>query len=155
MATDDIQKALLGCEFFKELQPDQIASIIPLCRMHRFAAGETVYRQGDTGEFIFIVAEGAVVLERASSVGTRRGAVAMAILGKGRVLGGWSTLLNEPHTLMLSAVCQKPAALVALRGADLRRLMISDVRLGFGILEKLCFLLRDRVQLAIGAMENI
>jgi hypothetical protein len=56
---------------------------------------------------------------------------------------------------MLSAVCKKHSTLVALRGADLRGLMTSYIRLGFNILEQLCFLLRERVQLALGAMENI
>jgi CRP-like cAMP-binding protein len=155
MESSDIRKALEGCEFFKSLHPNQIATIIPICRFRRYAAGESVYRQGDSGEELFIIADGQVILERAVSVGARKGNVAVAILGKGRVIGCWSTLLDESHTLMLSAVCKKPSTLVALRGADLRGLMTSDIRLGFNILEQLCFLLRERVQLALGAMENI
>jgi hypothetical protein len=30
-----------------------------------------------------------------------------------------------------------------------------QIRLGFDILEQLCFLLRERIQFALGAMENI
>jgi CRP-like cAMP-binding protein len=114
-----------------------------------------VYRQGGAGRDLFIVAEGQVLLERAVSVGARRGSVAVAMLGKGRVFGGWSTLLNEEHVLMLSAVCRKPCALVALEGSELRRLMTGDIRLGFVILERLCFLLRERLQLALGAIETL
>jgi hypothetical protein len=102
-----------------------------------------------------IVIEGQVVLERAISVGARRGTVAVASLGQGRIFGGWSTLLNEPHLLMLSAVCNKPARLLTFQGAELRRLMTADMQLGFNLLEKLCFLLRERLQLALGAIENL
>jgi CRP-like cAMP-binding protein len=118
-------------------------------------AGDFVYRQGGAGENLFIVAEGQVLLERAVSVGARRGSVAVAMLGKGRVFGGWSTLLNEAHVLMLSAVCRKPCVLVTLKGGELRRLMTGDIPLGFAVLEKLCFLLRERLQLALGVIETL
>ena len=155
MDVSDIPKILVECEFFKDFDPEQIASIALICNTLRLDAGELVYRQGGSGENLFIVAEGQVILERAVSVGARRGSVAVAVLGKGRVFGGWSTLLNQAHTLMLSAVCRKPCVLIALKGADLRRLMTADISLGFAILERLCFLLRERLQLALGAIETL
>jgi hypothetical protein len=42
-----------------------------------------------------------------------------------------------------------------LNGAELRADMISDTRLGFNVMEKLCFLLRERIQSAYGAMEKM
>lgn len=151
----DIPKTLAACEFFKDFKPEQIAAVAPICTILRFDAGDFIYRQGGSGENLFIVAEGQVLLERAVSVGARRGSVAVAMLGKGRVFGGWSTLLNEAHVLMLSAVCRKPCVLLALRGAELRRLMTGDIPLGFAVLERLCFLLRERLQFALGAMETL
>jgi CRP/FNR family cyclic AMP-dependent transcriptional regulator len=79
----------------------------------------------------------------------------METLGKGRVLGCWSTLLDLPHILMSSAACQKPTTTLAIKGADLRKIMISNAALGFNIMERLSFLLRDRIQAAYGAMEKI
>jgi CRP-like cAMP-binding protein len=155
MQTDDIHRILEACEFFKGLAAPQLAGIVPICRPCRFAAGETIYRQGGGGEEIFIIADGQVMLERAVSVGPRKGTVPVAYLGRGKIIGGWSTLLNEPHTLMLSAVCQRPALLLAIRGADLRERMTRDIGLGFRILEKLCLLLRERVQVTLGALDNL
>ena len=88
-------------------------------------------------------------------LGTHKGNVVIETLGKGRILGCWSTLLNMPHILMSSAVCQKPTHIVTLRGADLRKMMIGNTELGFNIMERLCYLLRDRLQAAYGAMEKI
>ena len=155
MQADEVRKILETCEFFKNLDGGQLASIIPICRTCRFDAGETIYRQGGVGEDIFVIAEGQVMLERAVSVGPRKGTVPVAVLGKGKIIGGWSTLLNEPHTLMLSAACRRPALLLAIQGAELRKCMTADILLGFRILEKLCLLLRDRVQATLGAMDNI
>jgi hypothetical protein len=44
---------------------------------------------------------------------------------------------------------------LVIKGAVLRRMMIENRELGFNILERLCFLLRDRIQSAYGAMEKI
>jgi CRP-like cAMP-binding protein len=150
-----IQKVLEECEFFKGLDRQQVECIAPICRVCRYEAGESVYRQGGSGEDLHVVVEGQILLERAVSVGPRHGSVAVAMLGKGKIFGGWSTLLNEGHTLMLSAVCRKPAVLLVLKGADLRRLMTADIRLGFALLERLCLLLRERLQLALGAIEAL
>ncbi len=155
MQTDEVQTILETCEFFKGLDPTQLAIIAPICRPCRFDAGETIYRQGGVGEDIFIIAEGQVMLERAVSVGIRKGTVPVAVLGRGKIIGGWSTLLNEPHTLMLSAVCKRPAVLFAINGVALRQRMTGDILLGFRILEKLCLLLRERVQATLGAMDNL
>jgi hypothetical protein len=56
---------------------------------------------------------------------------------------------------MSSAICQKPTTVLAIKGSDLRRIMISNTKLGFNLMERLCFLLRDRIQAAYGAMEKI
>ena len=42
-----------------------------------------------------------------------------------------------------------------MRGADLRNLMLSDKEFGFNIMEKFCFLLKDRIQAAYGALEKL
>jgi len=57
--------------------------------------------------------------------------------------------------LMSSAACQKPTTILAVKGADLRQMMIGNTELGFNIMERLCFLLRDRLQATYGAMEKI
>ena len=88
-------------------------------------------------------------------VGHHKSCVTIAILGKGKVLGCWSTLLDEPHLLMSSATCQRASTVLVIKGADIRNLMISHTQFGFDVLEKLCFVLRDRIQAAYGAMEKI
>jgi hypothetical protein len=44
---------------------------------------------------------------------------------------------------------------LVVQGAVLRRMMLENRELGFNVLERLCFLLRDRIQSAYGAMEKI
>ena len=151
----EMEHTLKSCEFFELLKPSELSEISKLCQMMTFQNGEYVFCQGDYGEHIYIIAEGQIYLERTVDLGAQKGNVVIEILGKGRVLGCWSTLLDMPHILMSSAVCKQPTKVVAIKGAELRRMMIGNAELGFNLMERLCFLLRDRIQAAYGAMEKI
>jgi len=155
MAKSEISECLQKCELFSGLNKEEVENIAGLGRMDTYQAGENILSQGDFGENLYIIAEGMVVLERSIDLGTRRGSAVIGLLGKGRALGCWSALLGEPHTLMSSARCRKPTKAVVIKGLALRKRMLGDLELGFKILERLCFILRDRIQSAFGAMENV
>lgn len=155
MDRPEMKHALSSCEFFKKLGETEISKIADLCQVITYESGEYVFRQGDYGEHLYVIVQGYVHLERSVDLGVRKGSVVIEALGKGRVLGCWSTLLDIPHILMSSATCQKPTIIIAIKGADLRQIMIGNTALGFNIMERLCFLLRDRIQAAYGAMEKI
>jgi len=155
MDRTDIEGVLEKCEFFKGLDRTDIGKIAELCDSESYEAGEYVFQQGDFGDHLYIIASGHVFLERSMDLGSRKGSVVIGALGRGRVLGCWSTLLGEPHFLMSSATCQKPTSVVSFRGSDLREMMLSNTALGLNVMEKFCFLLRDRIQAAYGALEKI
>ena len=155
MDRSEIQSVLEGCEFFKGLEKPDVEKIAHLCHAETYGTGEFVFRQGDFGEHLYIIAEGRIFLERSVDLDTRKGRVVIGVLGKGRVFGCWSTLLDEPHNLMSSASSEKETTLLVMKGADLREIMVNNITLGFNVLERLCFLLRNRIQDAYGAMEKI
>jgi len=155
MAASEILTVLASSEFFRDLEKSDQEKVAELSEPKTYEPGEFVFRQGDFGEHLYIIAEGHVFLERSMDLGTQKGSAVIGILGKGRVFGCWSTLLVEPHNLMSSATCQKQTKVVSLKGTDLREMMMGNKELGFQVLEKLCFLLRDRIQGALGAMEKI
>lgn len=151
----EIRSALENSELFKGLEKESLEKIVSLCRVETYRPGEYVFRQGDFGEFIYIIVEGHVSLERSIDLGSRKGKAVIGMLGKGRAFGCWSTLLSASHSIMSSACCQKSTKLVVMNGTDLREMMLSNTELGFSLLEKICFLLRERIQGAYGAMERI
>ncbi len=155
MEAEEICTVLLKCEFFENLGPEDIKRIAAICAEASFEPGEAVFQQGDYGEHLYVIASGQIALERSVDLGQRKGNVVIGSLGKGRVTGSWSTLLDERHVLMSSAICRKPTKVLAMKGADLRRIMVSNLSLGFNVMERFCFLLRDRIQAAYGAMEKI
>lgn len=155
MDLSEIMDVLENCELFRGLDRKEIEKIASLCHVEMYEAGENILNQGDFGENLYIIAEGHVFLERSIDLGTRKGNAIISLLGKGRALGCWSTLLGETHTLLSSAKCRKPTKVVVIRGPALREMMLGNYQLGLKVLERLCFILRDRIQGAYGAMENI
>lgn len=155
MDRSEIGLLLESCEFFKGLQKEDIQEIADLCRLKSYAAGDHIFRQGDLGNRIYVVAEGHVFLERSVDLGPRKGSAVIGLIPKERVFGCWSTLLDEKHTLMSSAVCRKPTKVLVIKGSDLRQIMLDNNEVGFNILESLCFLLRDRLKGVYQAMEEI
>jgi CRP/FNR family transcriptional regulator, cyclic AMP receptor protein len=155
MDDPDIRSTLQTCGFLKNISPAHLSTIIDLCSLDHYQAGAYVFRQGEFGEDLFIIADGYVFLERAMDIGDHKGSVVIDALGKGRTMGCWSTLLGEPHVLMSSASCQKDSTVVRLKGRLLRKCMEEDNPFGFFMLERLCFLLRERIQAAYGAMDKI
>jgi len=144
-----------NCEFFEGLDRSLFEQIANICEIREYQPEDAIFSQGDFGEHLYIIAEGHLLIERSMDLGARKGSAVIGMLGKGRVLGCWSTLLDEPHNLMSSAVCRKPTTVLRIRGAELREMMVNNAELGFSILERLCFLLRDRIQGAYGALERL
>jgi len=155
MNQSEVYTALESSEFFGCLEKKDIEKIAALCREETFRPGQMIFRQGETGDRLYIIAEGQVALERTVDLGTRKGTVVIGILGKGRAFGCWSTLLGKPHSFLSSAVCQRPTKAVFFSGNEVRALMLSNAALGFCVLERLCFFLRDRIQSVYGAMERL
>ncbi len=155
MGHREFKEILENCDLFKGLDQSNISKIAGLCQRESYKQGEYVFRQGDFGDSIYVISEGQVFLERSVDMGARKGNAVIGILGKGRAFGCWSALLDEAHTLMSSASCQKPTKVVLIKGKDIRKMMVSDVSLGFCVLERLCIMLRGRIQGALGAMEKV
>jgi CRP-like cAMP-binding protein len=148
-------QVLQNSRFFCNLADENIEKVAQLCQEVAFDTGESVFEQGDYGEHLYIIVEGQVHLERSMNMGDRKGKVLIDTLGKGRAFGCWSTLLGESHVLMSTATCQRPTILLAIRGRDLRQTMTQSITFGFDIMERLCLLLRDRIEAAYGAMDRI
>jgi signal-transduction protein with cAMP-binding, CBS, and nucleotidyltransferase domain len=154
MKRNEIIQFLQSSRFFRNLAHESVCKVASLCREAAFDSGESVFRQGDSCDHLYIIIDGQVHLERTMNMGDRRGRVVIDTLGKGRTLGCWSALLGDPHEVMSTATCQKPTVLLMINGRDLRQMMMAKSSFGFEMMERLCFLLRDRLQAAYGAMDR-
>lgn len=150
-----VAETLANCELFAPLSAEEIACIEGLCQVEKYQAGETIFCQGDRCDKIFVVSDGQVLLERTLDLGGRKAKVPIAVLGPGRALGCWAAILGECHVLMCSAICQRPTRVISMGATELRGALLKDLAMGFKVMERLVLLLRERIQGAYGAMENL
>lgn len=93
--------------------------------LHRLGAGELLWRQGDTGDFLALVLSGELVSLRGSSLGNSR-----LVLGrhhKGAVVGAAAVLGERPYPASLEA--RQPSTLLHLSREQLQRLAKEDAPL--------------------------
>jgi CRP-like cAMP-binding protein len=157
MADYEIIEGLRTCELFTPLTEEEMQKVVALlagsCQMQAYEAGHTVFTQGEHSTRLYVVAEGQVLLERSFYLGERTATRPVALLGRGRAMG-WTALLYGPSYATASAVCQKPAQVIAMEGAALRSVLEGDHSIGFKVMERLACMLGDRLRVAYSAMET-
>ncbi len=75
-------------------RPDLLA-LLRAARPHAFAAGQTLFQRGDSGDGLYAIVAGAVRVQIQASNG---GDVTLAVLGPGEVLGELSVLDGSPRS---------------------------------------------------------
>lgn len=90
-----MRQALNAIPLFKNLQDDDLDSIAALLKQISYAKGQTIFKQGDMGNAMYIVGSGQVVVwdEKANE--------ALAYLGPGSFVGEIALLLSEPRSASL------------------------------------------------------
>ena len=84
MIPGDTQSILHGIPLFSELNPDELGEIVSLARSRSFGEGQTIFRQGDEADGMYVIERGRV---RISARVLGESEVELAVLGPGDVLG--------------------------------------------------------------------
>jgi CRP-like cAMP-binding protein len=119
---------MLAQDVFSYLTPDQINAIHNTSEVVEQRAGEAVYRQGDKGQFLFVVLEGQVELRLPGKKGL---SILIESLGRGSIFGAGASFDLQSYTL--TAQCVVDCKFLKIDAARLRRLMENDCRMGYAI----------------------
>jgi CPA1 family monovalent cation:H+ antiporter len=104
--------------WFAEVDPGEFAVLTASMRERAFAERETVIRQGEKGEALYLIVRGVARVSRLDDAGTD---IALATLMAGDFFGEHALLSDEPRNATVTAVT--PCALYELRRADVHTLM--------------------------------
>jgi CRP-like cAMP-binding protein len=133
--------ALAGFRLFDRLTAAQLGTVLGAAREVGFAAGVTLFEDGQDAVGCWLIRRGQVALE--TSV-PGRGQVTVQTLGAGDVLG-WSWLVT-PHRWHFTAVVTAPVTAIELDTVRLRALAEHDPALGYALALGLFEVLLGRLQ---------
>ena len=115
---------LLGLNpLFSGLGADSINRIAALCHTQYLAAGEILFRKGDSGDALFGIRRGQIRIESGSPDGGR---LTLNFLGAGDLCGEIAVLDGQTRTA--DATAGEPSELFVLRRNDFLNLLESEPR---------------------------
>jgi CRP-like cAMP-binding protein len=125
---------LSKCDLLRHLPPEEVERILPCVRTRHLDDGEILFRAGDAGDALYIVAQGKVDVLSAGAAEQLNGHVTrekLAELGEGQAFGEMALLSGQPRT----ATIQSPAQtdLLEIGKEDFDRLVAHDHQLATAV----------------------
>lgn len=137
MTAEEAASLLAGTRLFGDVDADTLKLLGQRSTTRSFQPGQLVFREGDPGDALFVVAEGVVRLLGSSEDGDE---TAFATLAAPQVFGELALVDGRPRAATAQAV--EPTTLLVLRRAELREVL----RTAAGLVEALLRLLGDRLR---------
>src|SRR3984957_3417889 len=117
-------KLLAKSDLMRHLPAEQIEQILPCIQDRQLKAGEILFKAGDAGDALYIVARGRIeVLTDTGPQGSVAG-TSIAVLGEGHAFGEMSLLSGEPRTATIRAV--EDTGLLKIEKQDFERLRAAE-----------------------------
>lgn len=132
---------IAGHPFTRGMSRELVAHLADFAMESRFAAGETIFQEGDPANRFYLIQEGKVALE---SYIDGRGLVSLQTVGPGDVLG-WSWLF-PPYYWHFDARALEPTRAIFLYGTPLRERCEENHDLGFELYKRLADVVVARLQ---------
>jgi len=134
---DRLEKSTL----FSYFTPEELRDVARIVRTRRFGKGETIFKEGDVGEELFLVEEGRVAISKAVKGNIEQ---VLAHLGPGDYFGEMAVLEKIPRTASVSA--EEDCLLLVIGEDDLIHLMENEPKAAAKIMFNLLKTFSKRLQ---------
>ncbi len=128
---------------FTELSDSQLGAILGIARTETYKAGDSIFKEGDPGDRLFVIAEGAVRISRHVP---GAGEEALAVLEAGGCFGEMAVFDRPDRST--DAIANRACTLLSIAQPDLDLLLEADHELGYRLLRALVRLLSRRLAAA-------
>ena len=125
---------LSKCDLLRHLPPEEVERILPSVHNRHLDDGEILFRAGDAGDALYIVARGKVDVLSGAVGESHNGHMAgerLAELGEGQAFGEMALLSGEPRTATIQSAAQTD--LLEISREDFDRLLVKDHRLATAV----------------------
>src|ERR1700736_3108772 len=124
---------------FDGVSPDVLDQVAPQIGVVEFAENDVIFREGDAGDALYLVAKGSV---RISKVGRGGQQETLGFIGSGSFFGEMALLDHQPRSAMATAA--EPTLLGLMRGEAFQRILeIAPSRLHLNFLHSVTERLRN------------
>ncbi len=147
---DRIPDFLAGMSLFRGMSGLEVNAVSAFLEPRRFPAGSTVFREGDSGQELFIVRSGRIGSYVSQADGTRREVYEFT---PGVLFGEMAIIENEPR----SATCyaKDDAELLVLDGIDFYRLVYEHPVIGVKLLSSMARVMTSWLDEASGFLGGL
>lgn len=135
---------------FQDLDLAQIEKIVRLCAVEELRHGEKIFAEGDEGDRLYVIAEGAVRISRHVP---GAGEEALAVLKTGAFFGEMALFDGGPRSA--DAIVDSRCLLLSIRRDALVELMESDKELAYTLLTSVVSILSERLRMANEQLRSI
>ena len=135
---------------FSELDDDELDAVARVCGLQKLKFDEYVFREGDEGDRLYIIAEGAVRISR-NVPGT--GEEALTVLKKGACFGEMAIM--DQSTRSTDAIVDSRCTLLTVTRSDFDQLVNEDRELGEKLLRSVIRLLCARLRATNDSLQSI
>jgi CRP/FNR family cyclic AMP-dependent transcriptional regulator len=138
-----LKTLIVAQPFFKGLSPEHLQVLAESAQPTEFAAGQLIFRRGDSANRFYLIESGkvAVELERRD-----REPILVQTIGSGGELG-WSWML-PPYYEHFTATALEPAKAVFFHGTGLRECCAENHDLGYELMKRMAEVMLHRIQAA-------
>ncbi len=134
---------------FAGLEPHQLSLVSELCREQRFVSAETIFREGEIGDRLFLIVDGDVRISRQIP---GSGEEALAVLKSGSLFGEMAVL--DPAPRSTNAVANTAVTCLTIYRSDFELLLQRDHDIGFTVLRAVVKMLSARLRATNNSLQS-
>ncbi|MCG3209646.1 MAG: Cyclic AMP receptor-like protein [Anaerolineae bacterium] len=133
---------LRSVELTQSMETSHLKKLAAIAREVKFPADRVIYRRGDTGQAVYLIEDGEVVIEMDIP---GKGLMVMNTLGPGQFFG-WSSLFPSERKMAWTRTTKTTRA-IAFDAAQLRAACKNDHELDYAIVRRAAESTADRIRL--------
>ncbi len=153
---EKIKKFILGHKdqliLFQLLNSEEVDMALPFFDLLQFKKGETVFNEGDKGDYVGVIMQGHLEVKKQTDFKGRQ--VIIAALKEGSFVGEMS-LVNEKEPRSATVSASEDSELIALTRASMNSLIEQHPSIGAKILQGLNQVLAIRLRKAVERLASI
>lgn len=146
-----MDKALFrSSPIFQELDESELDRVAEICFVEELKYGEYIFREGDEGDRLYIIAEGEVRISRDVP---GAGEEALAVLKPGACFGDMAVL--DRSTRSTDAIVHSRCKLVSITRADFEHLLDTNRELAYKVLWSVVRMLCERLRMTNDSLRSV